>query len=94
MSLNMKTSRTGIKHKPLSIFKMLNIINKVYCILNIPQNKITEKLCIPTRKVTYIKLGVSDRGKNVLRLLQIIQIWYRYMSSQKSQLFSQTVLHK
>jgi len=56
MSLNMKSSRTGIKCKPLSISKMLNIINKVYGIPNIPQNKITEKLGIPTRKVTYIML--------------------------------------
>jgi len=35
---------------------MLNIINKVYGIPNIPQNKITGKLGIPTRKVTYIIL--------------------------------------
>jgi hypothetical protein len=37
----------------------LNIQNaehKVYGIPNIAQNKITEKLSIPTRKVTYIML--------------------------------------
>lgn len=56
MFLNMKSSRTGIKCKPPSISKMLNIIYKVYGIPNIPQNKIAEKLGIPTRKVTYIML--------------------------------------
>jgi hypothetical protein len=50
----MKSSRRGTKCKPLSISKKLTIINKVYGIPNIPQNKITEKLGIPTRKVTYI----------------------------------------
>jgi hypothetical protein len=52
----MKSLRTGIKCRPLSISKMLNIINNVYGIPNIPQNKITEKLGIPKRKVIYIML--------------------------------------
>jgi len=46
----------GYKCKPLSMSKMLNILNKVYGTPNIPHNKITEKLGIPTRKVIYIML--------------------------------------
>jgi hypothetical protein len=67
-------SRTGLKWKPRTISEKLNIINSVDVISNVPHNKITEKLGIPTREVTYITLGVSDSGENVLRLLQITQI--------------------
>jgi hypothetical protein len=47
--------------------------NEVYGIPNIPQNKITEKLGIPTRKVTYIMPECRTEVR-VLRLPQIIHI--------------------
>ena len=90
MSLNTKSSRTGIKCKPLSISKMLNIINKVYGIPNIPQNKITEKLRIPTRKITYIMLECQrwECIKTPANYSDLVQIYAFSNKNKKNHNFS------
>lgn len=50
---------------------------------NVSHNKITEKQGIPVRKVADTMLRRSDTGGNVLRLLQITQIYIHLISSQK-----------
>jgi hypothetical protein len=57
--------------------------NNVVGTPNVSHNKITEKQVIPVRKVADTMLRRSDTGENVLRLLQIIQIYIHLISSQK-----------
>jgi hypothetical protein len=50
---------------------------------NVSHSKITEKQGIPVGKVADTMLWRSDTGENMLRLLQITQIYIHLISSQK-----------
>jgi hypothetical protein len=79
--LNIATTNANIKCKPFTVLERLNII--MLLAVQMSDNKITEKLGIPVRKVADTMLRRSDTGENVLRLLQIIQIYIHVVSSQK-----------
>jgi hypothetical protein len=80
----MATSSMGRKIKPLSISEQLNIIQEVAGVVNVPQNKTANELGILVSTFSDKILGLSDIGKNVLRLLQITQIQHTCaISSQK-----------
>jgi len=82
MLLNIATINAGIKCKPFLVSEKVNIINLVGTPNN-SHNKITEKQGIPLRKVADTILGRSDTGENVLKLLQITQIYVHLISYQK-----------
>jgi hypothetical protein len=66
-SLNMATSRTGVRSNPLTLSRNLNItiISKVAGVLNVLCNKIAEQLDIPVRNVTEKMLVWSDAIETV-----------------------------
>jgi hypothetical protein len=69
----MATSSMGRKFKPLSISEQLNITQAAAGTVNVLQNKAANELDIPLSTFSDKILGLSSTGKNVLRLLQIIQ---------------------
>ena len=59
---------------------MLNIINKMYSVPNVPHTKIAEELGIPVRNVTdRVVEQLGESSEKVLRLLQIAQIQHTYV---------------